>query len=48
MDSISTLQKNGYANIENITFMKMRHEILNEKENHLVIEEIIKFIYQNR
>ena len=44
VDSISTLQKNGYANIENITFPKMRHEILNEKENHLVIEEIIKFI----
>ena len=44
VDSISTLQKNGYVDIENITFPKMRHEILNEKENHLVIEEIIKFI----
>ena len=48
VDSISTLQKNGYANIENITFPKMRHEILNEKENHLVIEEIIKFINQHQ
>ena len=48
VDSISTLQKNGYANIENITFPKMRHEILNEKENHLVIEQIIKFINQHQ
>lgn len=48
VDSISTLQKNGYANIENIIFPKMRHEILNEKENHLVIEEIIKFMNQHQ
>ena len=49
VDSISTLQKNGICKYRKIiTFPKMRHEILNEKENHLVIEKIIKFINQHQ
>lgn len=42
--SIKALRKAGFYNISAITYEKMRHEILNEKENLLVVEDITKFL----
>ena len=41
--SKSLLEKAGYKNIEVVTLEGMRHEILNEKENQKVYEELAKF-----
>lgn len=41
--SKSLLEKVGYKNVEAVTLDNMRHEILNEKENQKVYEEILKF-----
>ena len=42
-DSINTLYKVGYKNINNIIYSHMRHEILHEDEKDNVIKDIIKF-----
>ena len=46
-DSINALHKMGFNNIKNIEYNHMRHEILNETEYHIVIEDIISFLNQN-
>lgn len=42
--SIDKLRGQGFSMVQVKTYDKMRHEILNEKQNNLVIEDIIKFI----
>ena len=41
--SKALLEKVGYKNVEAVTLDNMRHEILNEKENQKVYEELLKF-----
>ena len=41
--SKALLEKVGYKNVEAVTLDNMRHEILNEKENQKVYEELEKF-----
>lgn len=41
--SKALLEKVGYKQVEVITLDNMRHEILNEKENQKVYEELLKF-----
>ena len=43
-DSINNLRKNDFTNITEITYENMRHEILNEKDSLIVINDIIKFL----
>ena len=43
-DSINNLRKNNFTNITEITYENMRHEILNEKDSLIVINDIIKFL----
>ena len=42
-DSINTLKKAGYTNIDNIVYDHMRHEILNEEDRSVVYEDILEF-----
>ena len=42
-DSINTLKKAGYANIDNIVYDNMRHEILNEEDRLVVYQDILEF-----
>ena len=42
--SINTLKKAGYSSIENKVYQHMKHEILNEKENHIVYNDILEFL----
>lgn len=42
-DSLNTFKKLNYQNIEVITYPHMRHEILNEKENQKVYQDILNF-----
>lgn len=46
-DSIHTLEKSQYCNIKNIIYPKMRHEILNEDDRQIVIDDILDFILKN-
>jgi len=46
-DSIETLKRVGYNNIESIVYDKMRHEIIKEDEKELVFKDIVKF-YNNK
>lgn len=41
--SRNTLEKAGFENIKQITYSGMRHEILNEKENKKVYNDIVEF-----
>lgn len=41
--SRKTLEEEGFENIEQITYPNMRHEILNEKDNQKVYDDILKF-----
>ena len=41
--SKALLEKVGYKQVEAVTLENMRHEILNEKENQKVYEELLKF-----
>lgn len=41
--SKALLEKVGYKDVEVVTLDNMRHEILNEKENQKVYEELLKF-----
>lgn len=43
-DSISTLKKIGYQNISYKEYDHMQHEILNEKDNDIVYQEILIFL----
>lgn len=43
-NSIKTLSKAGFKNITEIKYPAMRHEILNEKERDVVINDIINFL----
>lgn len=45
-NTLRTLKKIGYKNITNIVYQDMAHEVLNEKENILVYNDILKF-FQN-
>lgn len=45
-DSRKTLEKAGFENIKQTTYSGMRHEILNEKENQKVYNDIL-FFYNN-
>lgn len=42
-DSISSLQKVGYKNIQNIVYPNMKHEVLNEYNKEKVYVDILKF-----
>lgn len=42
-DSVKTLNRAGYQNVSTKTYPNMRHEILNETENDLVFNDVIKF-----
>lgn len=41
--SLKTLQKAGFKDIKQITYALMRHEILNEKDNKKVYEDVVAF-----
>jgi len=43
-NSINTLKKAGFENIEKISYKNMRHEILNEKDNTIVFNDVLSFI----
>lgn len=43
-DSMLSLKKAGYMNIKSIVYENMLHEVLNEKENIKVYEDVIKFL----
>lgn len=43
-DSLNILKKAGFQNIESIEYSKMRHEILAEKDNNLVYQNILDFL----
>jgi alpha-beta hydrolase superfamily lysophospholipase len=42
--TITDLNTQGFDNLTHVEFDNMRHEILNEKENILVYQEIDKFL----
>lgn len=42
--SIEKLRGQGFSMVQVKTYDKMRHEILNEKQKELVVEDIVKFI----
>ena len=42
-DSINTLKKAGYTNIDNVVYDHMRHEILNEEDRSIVYQDILEF-----
>lgn len=44
MDSISTLKKAGYKNIENIVYKDMLHEVLNEVNKEQVYKDVLNFM----
>ncbi len=43
-DSILTLKKAGYKNIENIVYKDMLHEVLNEVDKEQVYKDVLDFI----
>lgn len=43
-DTVEFLRKVGYKNVSSFLFFSMRHEILNERNNGLVYEEILNFL----
>ena len=43
-NSKKVLEKAGFKNISVITYKKMRHEILNEKDNQKVYNDMLKFL----
>lgn len=43
-DTVRTLQKIGYRNISYKEYPTMRHEILNETDNHIIYEDILDFL----
>ena len=43
-NSIASLKNIGYKNITNIVYEHMRHEVLNEKENKKVYQDIVEFL----
>lgn len=42
--SIKTLESAGFANITQIVYHNMRHEILNETDKEKVYNDIIRFL----
>ena len=42
-DSINTLKKAGYTDINNIVYDHMRHDILNEEDRSIVYQDILEF-----
>lgn len=42
--SLSVLRKAGFMNIHSMSYPSMRHEILNEKDNEKVFEDILYFL----
>lgn len=43
-DTVQTLNKIGYKNVKSIVMPGMKHEVLNEKNNQLVFNEILNFL----
>lgn len=43
-DSIDSLKKVGYRNIDSILYQNMKHEILKEKEKQQVYDDILSFV----
>lgn len=43
-DTVATLNKIGYAQVESIILADMKHEVLNEKNNQLVYDKILAFL----
>ncbi len=44
LDTIQTLQKIGYSHIDNKVYSNMYHEVLNEKNNRKVYEDVLLFL----
>lgn len=42
-DTIATLKKIGYKDIQNIVYEGMKHEVLNETDHQKVYEDVLKF-----
>lgn len=43
-DTIDTLKKIGYQNIQNIVYPNMMHEVLNEEKNDVVYQDVLAFL----
>lgn len=43
-DTLATLEKIGYHNLTNVVMEHMKHEVLNERDNHLVYGQILRFL----
>lgn len=43
-DTLATLEKIGYHNLTNVVMEHMKHEVLNERDNHLVYDQILRFL----
>lgn len=43
-DSIRSLRKIGYMNVENIVYPEMKHEVLNEDDKEIVYQDIVEFL----
>ena len=41
--SVEVMKKAGFKNITKIDYEKMRHEVINEKENQNVYDDILSF-----
>ena len=41
--SVEVMKKAGFKNITKIDYQKMRHEVINEKENQMVYDDILSF-----
>jgi len=47
-DSILSLYKAGYRSIQNIVYDGMKHEVLNEDNNQIVYDDIVKFLFSKQ
>ncbi|WP_368251627.1 alpha/beta fold hydrolase [Enterococcus sp. 2201sp1_2201st1_B8_2201SCRN_220225] len=47
-DTLKTLKKIGYHKLTNVVMEHMKHEVLNEVDNQLVYEEILRFLEDSR
>lgn len=43
-DSLNTLRKAGYENIQNLVYPKMKHEIFNENHKEVVYKDLLNFL----
>lgn len=47
-DTLANLEKIGYHNLTNVVMEHMKHEVLNERENQLVYDQILRFLETKR